>query len=73
MSLYSPAGVGHKCLKASEDFLCVGAYPQGKDYDINYGKHAELEKSIKQIAEVPKPNKDPVFGKEGFLKSLWEE
>jgi uncharacterized protein YjlB len=30
-----PAGVGHKCLHASNNFLCMGAYPQGKEYDIN--------------------------------------
>src|ERR1043165_5266279 len=30
-----PAGVAHKCSAHSKDFLCVGAYPQGKDYDTN--------------------------------------
>src|SRR3954469_24841430 len=31
--LILPAGVGHKCLNASGQFLCIAAYPQGKDYD----------------------------------------
>src|SRR6266571_4826454 len=33
-----PAGVAHKCISDDEDFKCVGAYPDGKDYDINKGK-----------------------------------
>jgi uncharacterized protein YjlB len=66
-----PAGVGHKCLKASEDFVCVGAYPQGKEYDTNLGKNKELEKALSNIKNLPHPSKDPVYGKEGFLKAYW--
>lgn len=71
--LILPAGVGHKCTNASEDFQCVGAYPQGKDYDMNYGKAAELEKSMKHIRSLSIPANDPVLGKHGFLKSLWKK
>lgn len=67
-----PAGVGHKCVQHSDDFLCVGAYPQGKDYDMNYGKSSEFDGALKKIKTVPLPSKDPVFGKEGFLQSLWK-
>lgn len=66
------AGVGNKCLEASDDFICVDAFPQGKDYDINYGKAKELKSALKRIKEVPKPLKDPIFGKERFLKSIWK-
>lgn len=66
-----PAGVGHKCSSKSEDFLCVGAYPQGKDYDIKLGKASEFEEAKKRIASVPVPAGDPVFGNEGFLKAYW--
>lgn len=67
-----PAGTGHKCTVHSEDFLCVGAYPGGKDYDMNYGKASEYDKAIQTIKSMPKPVKDPIFGSEGFLKSLWK-
>ena len=70
--LILPAGVGHKCVKASDDFLCVGAYPQGMDYDMNKGTAKELKTTLKKIKDVPLPKKDPVFGKQGFLKLHWE-
>ena len=67
-----PAGVAHKCVKYSENFQCVGAYPQGKDYDINTGTDTEYAKAILTIKKVPVPLKDPVFGKQGFLKIYWK-
>ena len=67
-----PAGVGHRCLHFSKDFLCIGAYPQGKDYDINYGKASELEKALSNIHKISIPRKDPVFGNKGFLRSYWK-
>jgi len=66
-----PAGTGHKRTIASEDFLCVGAYPQGKDYDTNRGTAEELEKAKRNIEALSIPAKDPVFGKEGFIRSFW--
>jgi uncharacterized protein YjlB len=50
----------------------VGAYPNGKDYDMNYGKAAESDKAVQNIKALPKPTNDPVLGNEGFLKSLWK-
>ena len=67
-----PAGLSHKCSKASADFLCVGSYPGGNEYDINLGTKEELEKAKPRLAKMPKPSLDPVFGKEGFLKSFWK-
>lgn len=66
-----PAGLAHKCVNASKDFLCVGAYPGGKEYDINIGTAEELEKAKPRIEKLSKPSLDPVFGKEGFLKTFW--
>lgn len=67
-----PAGVSHKCLKSSPDFACVGAYPDGKEYDLNYGKREEREKAIANIASVPLPDKDPVFGDAGPVSEYWK-
>lgn len=67
-----PAGLGHKSSKASTDFLCVGAYPNGSEYDINLGTREEFEKAKPRLLKIPKPMSDPVFGKEGFLKSFWK-
>jgi len=67
-----PAGVGHKCLSASKDFMCVGAYPQGKDYDTNFGIASEFKKALSHIRKLSIPLYDPVLGKEGFLKTYWK-
>jgi uncharacterized protein YjlB len=67
-----PAGVGHKCLSASEDFSCVGGYPEGKDYDIKGGKESELPSALKHIHEVPLPATDPVYGNEKLILSYWK-
>jgi uncharacterized protein YjlB len=67
-----PAGVGHKSLKCSENFQCMGTYPQGKDYDTNTGTLAEYKKAILNIKNLPAPQKDPIFGKLGFLKTYWK-
>jgi len=66
-----PAGLAHRCSKVSSDFLCVGAYPKGKDYDIMLGKPEELEKIKHRLENIPVPPCDPIYGKEGFLKSFW--
>ena len=67
-----PAGLSHKCSKPSADFLCVGAYPGGSEYDINLGTKEELEKAKARLEKISTPALDPVFGKEGFLKSFWK-
>jgi len=67
-----PAGVAHKCEKSSEDFSVVGAYPDGKDYDMNYGRDGERPKSDENIKQVPVPDKDPVYGANGPLMQSWK-
>jgi uncharacterized protein YjlB len=66
-----PAGTGHKRESASDDFLVVGAYPDGRDFDICRGNPAEHDGALARIAEVPLPRKDPVFGKRGVL--VWQD
>jgi uncharacterized protein YjlB len=67
-----PAGVAHKCVKASHDFKCVGAYPGGKDFDILRGKAEEEATAIENIHQVPMPELDPVYGKDGHLFDCWK-
>jgi uncharacterized protein YjlB len=68
-----PAGVAHKNLGSSADFGVVGAYPEGQDYDMNYGKPSERPKADKNIAKVALPKMDPVYGAGGPLMKHWVE
>jgi uncharacterized protein YjlB len=69
--LIIPAGVAHINLGEENDITCVGGYPDGRDYDMNYGKPGERPKSDHNIASVPIPETDPVFGKQGGLLKIW--
>lgn len=69
--LIIPAGVAHKNLGASRDFRCIGAYPPGQEWDMNYGKPNERPKADENIAKVPLPETDPVFGIDGHLVKSW--
>jgi uncharacterized protein YjlB len=67
-----PAGVAHINLGREKDVTCVGGYPDGMDYDMNYGKEEERPKADRNIASVPVPKTDPVFGEQGGLPDLWK-
>lgn len=69
--LIIPAGVAHKCIESSHEFCCIGAYPNGIGYDINYGKEGERPAADDRIKNVPLPVKDPVYGDNGPLKEKW--
>lgn len=66
-----PAGVAHKNLTPKNKFKCVGAYPDGKDYDIKTGQQGERPETDENIKAVPIPLKDPVFGLKGELQKNW--
>ncbi len=66
-----PAGVGHKQVYASEDFMVVGAYPEGFAPETNRDEPARLRAAEQQVKQVPLPTRDPFTGKEGALTDIW--
>lgn len=69
--LVLPAGVAHKSMDTSKDFSVVGAYAQGRAYDMLRGHAGEQEEATRNIAEVPVPELDPVSGAGGPLTQHW--
>jgi uncharacterized protein YjlB len=67
-----PAGTGHQCLSASENFCVIGAYPPGPAMQITRPTPANHTKALKTIPEVKLPRTDPVMGIEGPLVRLWK-
>jgi len=66
-----PAGVAHKRLSSSGDLGVVGAYPEGQDWDMNYGRPGERPRADRNIAKVELPKMDPVYGADGPLLKKW--
>jgi uncharacterized protein YjlB len=62
-----PAGVGHECLKPSQDFLVVGAYPPTGTYNECRGSFQERDKAIASIRRVAVPKQNPIFGTENLV------
>jgi uncharacterized protein YjlB len=66
-----PAGTGHRRVEASDDLLVVGAYPDGSDYDEPTPQDIDLKSARANIARVPVPPRDPVYGLHGPLRRVW--
>jgi uncharacterized protein YjlB len=67
-----PVGVGHQNLGSSADFSVVGAYPGGRQWDLLRGLPGERPQADRNIAAVPLPDNDPVYGSNGPLKRIWK-
>ena len=70
--LVIPAGVGHKRLESSPQFHVVGAYPDGRQWDLLRGDPGERPQADHNIAAVPLPKNDPLHGSNGPLRQLWK-
>ncbi|MCK1619821.1 cupin [Bradyrhizobium sp. 159] len=68
--LVLPAGIGHRLIEASRDFLVVGAYPRDGTYD-ECTDTRERPDAIKRITKVRRPKTDPVLGRNGPLRKSW--
>ena len=66
-----PAGVAHKRLQASADFLVMGAYPKGQRWDMNDGSPGERPGADANIDAVSLPAADPIWGPDGPLMQSW--
>ncbi len=66
-----PAGVGHKNLRWSAGFQVSGGYPPNQNWDMNYAKPEEHGPAIANIAKVPLPETDPLYGADGPLVEFW--
>lgn len=64
-----PTGTGHCRLEASANFLVVGAYPRGQNWDICL--EAPDAKAVARMASLPFPDMDPWAGAGGPLALLW--
>jgi uncharacterized protein YjlB len=66
-----PAGVSHRRVTPSDDLLVVGAYPATGRYNECRNSRDEHDRALEEIAHVPLPKKDPVYGADGGLIDLW--
>jgi uncharacterized protein YjlB len=67
-----PAGTGHQCLKASNDFLVVGAYPPTGTFDV-CKKPEDRKKALVTIPKVARPRTDPLYGIKGPVMRTWRK
>jgi uncharacterized protein YjlB len=67
-----PAGVSHRRITPSDDLLVVGAYPAAGKYNEYRESRDEHDRALPEIAHVPVPKKDPVYGAEGALLEMWK-
>lgn len=69
--LVIPAGVAHNNRGQQDPFGVVGAYPDGRPWDLLRGRPGERPFADQTIAGVPLPATDPLTGPGGTLTAYW--
>jgi uncharacterized protein YjlB len=69
--LIIPAGVAHKNMGSEYQVKCIGAYPGGRNYDINTGLPGERPATDQNIRALPLPEEDPLYGSREGLHKIW--
>jgi len=67
-----PAGVGHKNL-GGRNLGVVGAYPDGRSWDLKKGLPGERPEADRNISALPIPEADPLLGISDGLRKIWLE
>ena len=68
-----PAGIGHFSVDNSLEYQFVGGYPNGADWNLKFSlKKEESSSVLAEIASIPLPKKDPVFGDNGQVFEYWK-
>lgn len=68
-----PAGIGHKQIHASDDFISVGAYPAGHVPQTWRNQPDQLAEALQRVTRVRVPDTDPLGGTEGAVMDFWHQ
>jgi uncharacterized protein YjlB len=71
-ALVIPGGVAHQNLGSDPGFGVVGAYPGGRQWDLLRGLPGERPDADHNIAALPVPENDPIYGSKGPLREIWK-
>lgn len=66
-----PAGVGHRKMQATDDFLMAGGYPSGQQGNIVRPGELDDERIAAEIRRVSLPETDPVTGLADGVVGVW--
>jgi uncharacterized protein YjlB len=70
--LVLPAGTGHRCLSASDDFLVAGGYPPGQEGNIVRPGEIDVDEAAAEIEGLAMPETNPLTGAADGVVTLWK-